>query len=61
MTTGASNSIENNGAKQWISVGVAKEGAPPETRDGSAGRHLESISRRLGSLMSLVGSGLLGR
>ena len=44
-----------------IQVGAAKEGAPPGTREGSAGRDLESISRRPGSSMSLVGSSLLAR
>ena len=46
---------------QWIREGAAKEGAPPGTRDGSAGRDLESIWRRPGSSMSLVRSSPLGR
>ena len=41
MTTGASNLIENEGAKQWIRVGAAKEGAPLEhemTQQGKTSR-----------------------
>ena len=42
-------------------IGASKEGAPPGKREDSAGKDFESISKKPGSLMSLVGSALLDR
>ena len=44
-----------------MQVGALKEGAPPGRQENSAGIDYENIWKKPGSLMSFVGSGLLGR
>ena len=58
--TSAWNSAYRNRASQWMRVDAVKEGTPPGTQYNPAGTDYENISKKPGSLMSLIGLSVLG-